>query len=93
MSKIISPKEFFGFTPGDDYELAHWTKIVEYFNYLNEACDRVLVENMGPTTEGHPFLKVTFSSPENLANLDFNCTKRRRFLSSCFAPREKISAP
>ena len=70
MSKIISPKEFFGFTPGDDYELAHWTKIVEYFNHLSERSDRVLTENMGPTTEGYPFLKVTFSSPENLANLD-----------------------
>ncbi len=70
MSKIISPKEFFGFTPGDDYELAHWTKIVEYFNHLSENSDRVLTENMGPTTEGYPFLKVTFSSPENLANLD-----------------------
>ncbi len=70
MKQIFSPKEFFGFTPGDDYELAHWDRIVEYFEHLDAVSDRVLVENMGPSTEGRPFLKATFSSPANLARLN-----------------------
>ncbi len=70
MSKITTPKEFFGFTPGDDYELARWDKIVDYFYLLAKESDRIEVKNMGPTTQGYPFLEVTITSPENLAKLD-----------------------
>ncbi|MBQ9429032.1 MAG: peptidase M14 family protein [Clostridia bacterium] len=70
MQIITSPKEFFGFTPGDDREMARWDKIVSYFERLQGESDCILVENMGPTTEGNPFLAVTISSAENLANLD-----------------------
>ncbi len=70
MAKITSPKEFFGFTPGDDYEMARWDKIVEYFYLLEKESDRISVEDMGPSTEGNPFLKVIITSPENFKNLD-----------------------
>ncbi len=70
LTNITTPKEFFGFTPGDDYELARWDKIVDYLYLLEGQSDRIVVENMGPSTEGHPFLKVTISSPANLKNLD-----------------------
>ena len=67
---IISPKEFFGFTPGDDGELARWDKIVEYFYILDEASDRITVRNMGDSTEGNPFIVATITSSENHKNLE-----------------------
>ncbi|KPK91232.1 hypothetical protein AMJ80_07525 [bacterium SM23_31] len=68
--RIPSPEEFFGFRMGADGELAHWNKIVEYFNLLSERSDRVTVENLGESTLGNPFLLAIFSSPDNLNNLD-----------------------
>ncbi len=67
---ITAPDEFFGHQLGADRILARWDRIVEYFELLEEESDRIRVTNLGPSTEGHPFLLVTISSPENLANLD-----------------------
>ena len=55
---------------GADRKLARWDKIVEYFNQLAKASNRIKVENMGPSTEGNPFLALYISSPANLAKLD-----------------------
>ena len=70
MSKITTPLEHFGFTPGADGELARWDKIVEYFYLLEKQSDRISVTDMGPSTEGNPFLKVIITSPENHKNLE-----------------------
>jgi len=67
---ITPPAEFFGHELGADRLLARWDRIVEYFELLDEESDRLQVTNMGPTTEGHPFLLVIISAPANLANLD-----------------------
>ena len=69
-SKILSPKEFFGFQIGDDFKLARWDKIVDYFYTLEKQSDRIRVMNLGPSSEGHPFLALIISSPENLNNLN-----------------------
>ena len=50
--------------------MARWDKIVDYFWLLQEQSDKIQVIDMGPSTEGHPFLFVVISSPENLANLE-----------------------
>jgi hypothetical protein len=68
--EIPSPEEFFGFQMGADRKLAHWDRLVEYYDLLNERSDRVQVRHMGPSTLGNPFLSVFVSSPENLAKLD-----------------------
>lgn len=68
--EITSPEDFFGFQMGADRKLARWDKIVEYFNLVEGQSDRMKVYNMGPSAEGHPFLIVLITSPENLANLD-----------------------
>ncbi len=67
---IPTPEEFFGFTMGADGELAPWDRIVEYFQILDEASDRLQVRILGQSTLGNPFLLATFSSPENLRDLD-----------------------
>ncbi len=67
---ITPPDEFFGHQLGADRILARWDRMVEYFELLEEESDRIEVSNLGPSTEGHPFLLVTISSPENIANLN-----------------------
>lgn len=67
---LHSPSEFFGFRMGTDYKVARWDRIVEYFYHLNDASDRIKVTDMGPSTEGNPFLMAVITSPENLAELD-----------------------
>src|SRR5262245_3120594 len=67
---IPAPADVLGFTPGDDRKLASWAKVVEYFQRLDAASDRVKFEEIGKSTMGAPFVYATISAPENLRNLD-----------------------
>src|SRR5690349_5080574 len=67
---VPEPKDILGFTPGDDRKLASWAKVVEYFQKLAAASDRVKFEEIGKSTMGAPFVYATISAPENLAHLD-----------------------
>ena len=68
--KIPTPTEIFGFVPGEDRKLASWDQIVDYFQKLDAASDRVVFETLGNTTMGKPFVMATISSPANLARLE-----------------------
>ena len=71
MSTVVtSPDQFFGFTMGTDGKMARWDKIVRYFQLLESQSSRMKVVDMGPTTEGNPFLLAIISSPSNLASLE-----------------------
>ena len=63
-------EEFFGFQLGSDRKMARWDKIVEYFELLAKQSKKIKVENMGPSTEGNPFLHVIISSERNMADLE-----------------------
>jgi len=67
---IPAPADVLGFTPGEDRKLASWAKVVEYFQKLDGASDRLKFEEIGKTTKGAPFVYATISAPENLAHLD-----------------------
>ena len=67
---IPAPADVLGFTPGDDRKLASWAKVIEYFQKLDAASDRVKFEEIGKTTKGAPFVFATISAPENLVHLD-----------------------
>src|SRR5438067_12102698 len=67
---IPAPEDVLGFTPGDDRKLASWAKVVEYFQKLAAASDRVKFEEIGKSTMGAPFVYATISAPENLKRLD-----------------------
>src|SRR3989454_5071063 len=67
---IPAPADVLGFTPGDDRKLASWAKVVEYFQKLDAASDRVKFEEIGKSTMGAPFVYATISAPENLKRLD-----------------------
>src|SRR2546429_7767117 len=66
---IPAPADVLGFTPGDDRKLASWAKVVEYFQKLAAASDRVKFEEIGKSTMGVPFVYATISSSENLKRL------------------------
>ncbi len=67
---IPTPKDVLGFTPGDDRKLASWNQVLDYFQKLDKASDRVKFEEIGKTTIGVPFVYATISSPANLKNLE-----------------------
>ncbi len=69
-ASIPSPETFFGHQMGADRKLARWAKLVEYYELIGAASDRVLIDHMGPSTLGAPFLALYISSPDNLARLD-----------------------
>ena len=66
----ISPKEHFGFTIGDDYQLANFTQTADYFKKISEQSDRVKLLGIGMTEEGRTQPMLIISSPENLKNLE-----------------------
>src|SRR5436190_3499236 len=65
-----SPESVLGFRPGADRQLADWNPIVDYFHRLDAASDRVLVREVGRTTEDRPFLVAIITSEANMARLE-----------------------
>jgi len=69
--EITSPEKFFGFQLGTDRKIARWDKIVEYYGVLEkQSGGRLKVVNMGPTSEGNPFLQVFITSAANMKSLE-----------------------
>ncbi|HEU4711877.1 MAG TPA: M14 family metallopeptidase [Pyrinomonadaceae bacterium] len=67
---IPAPADVLGFVPGEDRKLASWNQILDYFERLDRASDRVKFETLGKTSMDKPFVMATISSPANLARLD-----------------------
>ena len=67
---IPRPEDVVGFPLGTDGRLASWSALVDYYDALGAASDRVQVRRLGESTLGNPFLLVMISSPENLARAD-----------------------
>src|ERR1700754_2922169 len=70
VADVPMPSDVLGFTPGDDRKLASWSQVIEYFEQLDRASDRVVFETLGQTSFGKPFVMATISSPANLARLE-----------------------
>jgi Zinc carboxypeptidase len=67
---VTSPKQFFGFNIGDDYQLATYTQLAEYWQKLDKESDRMRVVEIGKTAEGRPQLMSIVTAPENFKKLD-----------------------
>jgi hypothetical protein len=63
-TKIASPKEQLGFSFGDDYQLANYTQLVEYWKKLAQQSDRMKLVEIGKTAEGRPMVMAIITSPE-----------------------------
>ncbi len=69
-AQVASPEEFLGFAPGTDRKLADMDQIIEYFQRLGRASGRVVVDEVGKTTEGNPFIVAIITSEANHRDLD-----------------------
>ena len=67
---VTTPKQHFGFTIGDDYQLATYTQFVAYWQKLDKESDRMKVVEIGKTAEGRPQFMAIITSPENHKRLD-----------------------
>ena len=67
--QIPAPK-FGQSTVGDDYFLANYTQLREYWSTLDKASDRMTVVEIGTTAEGRPMIMAIITSPENHKKLD-----------------------
>lgn len=67
---VPTPKDHFGFDPGDDYKLANYSQITSYFEKLSQSSDRLKWVEFGKTSMGKPMYAAFISSPANLKNLD-----------------------
>ncbi len=77
---VPSPESHLGFKPGADFKLVDWPSVVDYFRKVDAASDRVVVRELGKTTEGRPFLAAIVSSEATIRDLD-----RYRKLQSAIA--------
>ena len=65
----ITLPEIGGHTVGEDYFLANYTQLLEYWNKLAKESDRIKLVDIGKTAEGRPITMAIISSPANLKNL------------------------
>ena len=68
-AQLIAPEEVLGFQVGSDYQVAGWQTVSDYMRHVAANSDRVLVDELGKTTEGNDLLMLLISAPENLENL------------------------
>src|SRR5882762_5210357 len=69
-AQIPTPESHFGHAIGVDRELLDWDKVVSYFRALEKNSNRILVRELGKTTEGRPFIAATIGSSETIRTLD-----------------------
>ncbi len=67
---ITTPEEQFGHKIGDDYWLATYTQLKEYWEKLALESDRMGLQTIGKTEEGRDMVMAIITSPENHENLE-----------------------
>ena len=71
LGQVTPPEEFLGFKPGADFHLANYEQAIGYFEKIASQSDRMLVLDMGPTSEGRRMKYAVISSEDNIAKLDY----------------------
>src|SRR5688572_18078720 len=69
-TKVTTPKEQLGFNFGDDYHLANYAQLVEYWKKLAQQSDRMKLVEIGKSAEGRTILMAIITAPENHKKLD-----------------------
>ena len=70
VSPFTNPEQQFGASIGDDYFLATYTQLDEYWHKLDRESDRMTLVDIGPTEEGRRQWMAIVSAPENLQRLE-----------------------
>lgn len=87
-AQLQHPKEFFGFTPGDDRQMFLYEPMMKYLKQISDATPMVHIEQFGETWMGRPMYIVFVSSAENIANLDRLKEINRKLALDDFGPGE-----
>jgi hypothetical protein len=88
-AQITTPREHFGFDIGDDYHLATYTQFEAYVRKLADESPRMVLEEIGQTSEGRPQLMAIITSPENHQRLArFKNISRRLALAEGLTDQE-----
>ena len=67
---IPAPEDVLGFVPGADRQLVQWPVLVEYYQQLAAASERVQYRELGKTTLGAPFVALVITSATNMQRLE-----------------------
>lgn len=67
---ITTPEEQLGHHIGEDYYLASYAQLVDYWKKLAAESDRLKMVDIGATAEGRRQYMMIASSPENMRHLD-----------------------
>jgi len=67
---VTTPEAFFGHEIGADYQLPSYTQLAEYWGILASESPRMVLKEIGRTTEGRPQLMAIVTSPQNHARLE-----------------------
>ncbi len=81
-TKVTSPKEQLGFSFGDDYQLANYTQLVDYWKKLAGQSDRMKLVEIGKSAEGRTMVMAIITAPENHKRLDRYKEIARRLASA-----------
>src|ERR1700722_14033290 len=65
---ITQPK-YGQYTVGDDYFLANYTQLLDYWSKVAKESDRIKIVQIGKTAEDRPFMMAIITSPTNFKNL------------------------
>jgi hypothetical protein len=85
-ARITGPVEALGFTPGDDYRLATYTQLTDWWRKLDAESDRLRLVSIGRTAEGRDQWMMIITAPANFARLD-----RLRDISARLARAEGLT--
>jgi hypothetical protein len=69
-SQVPAPSDVYGFEVGADYKLADYEMMLDYYNQLDAASDRVKKIEIGTSSMGRPMLLLFISSEENMQDLE-----------------------
>jgi len=67
---IPRPEQVIDFQPGDDFKLADYGELLEYFRTVAASSDRVRLQEIGTSTLGKPMIMAVVTSPDNFARLE-----------------------
>src|SRR5689334_21301386 len=69
VSPVTSPQQQFGARIGDDYFLATYSQLVDYWKTLDRESDRLTLVDIGRTEEGRTQWMAVVSAPENIRDI------------------------
>src|SRR5438128_363097 len=67
--RITTPLQQFGHNIGDDYFLANYEQMIDYWQKLARESNRMKLVKIGSTAEGRPIWMAIITAPENLGRL------------------------